>query len=83
MFFFVKMDTVIDRVFLEVSGKSFNTRISAVDQIQPPDYGEDSVENVDDIRKKLQSFDPANDPDSPNVRFPCSCLDPVLEKDKS
>lgn len=54
-----------------------------MDQIQPPDYGENTVETVDDIKKKLQNFDPANDPDCPDVRFPCSCLDPVLQKDKS
>lgn len=52
-------------------------------QIRAPDYGEENVVNVDDIRKKLQNFNPADDPDCPDVRFPCSCLDPISLTNKS
>lgn len=54
-----------------------------MDQIEAPDYGEETLETVDEIRAKLQNFDPSSDPDCPDVRFPCSCLDPILQKDKS
>jgi hypothetical protein len=54
-----------------------------VDQIGAPDYGEETVETVDQVRAKLANFDPTKGLDCPDVRFPCSCLDPILQKDKS
>lgn len=52
-------------------------------QIGTPDYGEETIETIDELKTKLQRFDPSEDPDCPDLRFPCSCLDPVFQKDKS
>ena len=54
-----------------------------MDQIGAPDYGEETPETIDEVRAKLASFNPSEDPDCPDVRFPCSCLDPVSLKNKS
>lgn len=61
------------KVFINVCGSH---------KIGTPDYGEETIETIDELKTKLQRFDPSEDPDCPDLRFPCSCLDPVFQKDK-
>lgn len=52
-------------------------------QIGAPDYGGDPPTTIDQIKQKIKNLNLERDSGAPDVRFPCSCLDPTTCVDKS
>lgn len=60
-----------------------NALASSSCQIGAPDYGEDPPTTIDQIKQKIKTLNLERDSGAPDVRFPCSCLDPTTSADKS